>query len=123
MFSYILRSWYVSGGRYVASVSPLLWLAAVDACVASVLEKVLYKENRQSIRMVGFELLLYFLEAVLAAPFWSLFLLLKVGTPDEGQVDVFGAALDLEVFLPQYKSVQLKTKVLQGTCQLQLRRG
>eukprot|EP01104_Vermistella_antarctica_P013529 TRINITY_DN4112_c0_g1_i3.p1 TRINITY_DN4112_c0_g1~~TRINITY_DN4112_c0_g1_i3.p1 ORF type:complete len:1259 (-),score=365.16 TRINITY_DN4112_c0_g1_i3:66-3842(-) len=56
--------------------------------IASVLEKVLYKENKHAIRQNGFELLIYFLEAV--------------GTPDDAQIDVFGSAIDLQVFLPEH---------------------
>jgi hypothetical protein len=50
-----------------------------------VLEKVLYKENKISLRLIGFELLLVFLEAV--------------QTLEPSQVDLFAMAIDLVPFV------------------------
>jgi hypothetical protein len=62
------------------------------------LEKVLYKENKAAIRVIGFELLLYFLEAL--------------QSPEEPQTDLLGCAIDFAPFLPGYASVNFKFQTL-----------
>lgn len=66
--------------------------------IAGVLEKVLYKENKASIRVIGFELLLYFLEAL--------------QSPEEPQTDLLGCAIDFAPFLPGYSGVNFKFQTL-----------
>eukprot|EP01100_Stratorugosa_tubuloviscum_P011908 TRINITY_DN542_c0_g1_i1.p1 TRINITY_DN542_c0_g1~~TRINITY_DN542_c0_g1_i1.p1 ORF type:complete len:1470 (+),score=659.45 TRINITY_DN542_c0_g1_i1:33-4442(+) len=75
---------------------------------ALVLEKVLYKENKASVRLAGFELLLLFLEALQAA--------------EEPQTELLAAAVDLQPFMGSiYPSAQFKFQTLSApdkTCVL-----
>jgi len=62
---------------------------------------VLCRENKMSVRIYGFELLLMFLEAV--------------GVPEPGQVELFAAAIDLTPFQASYTNVTLKAQPISGT--------
>ena len=69
---------------------------------ASVLEKVLYKENKINLRLIGFELLLIFLEAV--------------QTLEPSQVDLFAMAIDLGPFcIDRNANAKLRYTGLCGT--------
>eukprot|EP01114_Cavostelium_apophysatum_P016785 TRINITY_DN4844_c0_g1_i3.p1 TRINITY_DN4844_c0_g1~~TRINITY_DN4844_c0_g1_i3.p1 ORF type:complete len:1456 (+),score=431.48 TRINITY_DN4844_c0_g1_i3:258-4625(+) len=57
--------------------------------ISNILDKILYIENKHEIRMVGLELLLIFLE--------------DLETPDPGQANLLGAAIDLEPFKADYQ--------------------
>jgi len=62
---------------------------------AGVLEKVLYKENKASIRVTGFELLLFFLEAL--------------QSPEEPQTELLGCAIDFAPFITGSVSFRFQT--------------
>eukprot|EP01102_Stenamoeba_stenopodia_P015219 TRINITY_DN516_c0_g1_i1.p1 TRINITY_DN516_c0_g1~~TRINITY_DN516_c0_g1_i1.p1 ORF type:complete len:1485 (+),score=330.88 TRINITY_DN516_c0_g1_i1:382-4836(+) len=63
--------------------------------IAGVLEKVLYKENKASIRVTGFELLLFFLEAL--------------QSPEEPQTELLGCAIDFAPFITGSVSFRFQT--------------
>eukprot|EP01094_Clydonella_sp_ATCC50884_P008894 TRINITY_DN1843_c1_g1_i2.p1 TRINITY_DN1843_c1_g1~~TRINITY_DN1843_c1_g1_i2.p1 ORF type:complete len:1500 (-),score=588.09 TRINITY_DN1843_c1_g1_i2:141-4463(-) len=64
--------------------------------IATILLKVLCKENKMSVRVLGFELLLMFLEAV--------------GVPEPSQVELFASAIDLSPFQTAYSQITLRNQ-------------
>ena len=62
--------------------------------------KVLCKENKMGVRILGFELLLMFLEAV--------------GVPEPSQVELFASAIDLTPFQASSTQITLRNQPVSG---------